>query len=133
MRKKNLLLSCVVVFIATLFIKTKLFPSKLHEENSLLILNVEALSQTEEPYPEERKKCIEEGGNWNMSSVCVASGFEHVTCKLSGEIILFGVTIKGSYEKGKKYPIAWARYECKDSSGNCCKKQGLYSGEKKLA
>lgn len=68
-----------------------------------------------------------------MSSVCVNSGFEQVTCEISGEITLLGVTIKGTYKKGQKYPIAWARYECKNSPGNCCKKQGLYSGEKKLA
>lgn len=36
-----------------------------------------------------------------MASVCKESGFESTTCKVSGEISLFGVTIKGSYEKEK--------------------------------
>lgn len=54
-------------------------------------------------------------------------------CEISGQISAFGVTISGSYKRGKKYSIAWARYTCANSPGNCCVKQGLFSGEEQLA
>jgi len=76
---------------------------------------------------------LKRGGFWNMASVCKDSGFETCTCKISGEVSILGVTIKGTYERGKRYHIGWARYECQASSGNCCKKQGLYVGETKVA
>lgn len=133
MKKKKIFLLCVVAFTTTLLIKTRPFVSNIQDGKSLLIQNVEAMSQNEEPYPEDRKKCIDEGGSWNMATTCEESGFEYVTCKVSGEISLFNVTIKGSYEKRKKYHIAWARYKCTFIPGNCCKKQGLYTGEQKLA
>lgn len=99
----------------------------------MLSKNIEALTQAEEPYPEERSKCISEEGNWNMASVCQDSGIERFSCSVSGEISAFGITLKGSYEKGESYNIPWARYTCTASSGNCCKKQGMYTGETKLA
>ena len=68
-----------------------------------------------------------------MASQCVESGFESVTCTIKGEITVFGVALKGEYSKGSTYRIAWARYQCVTSNGNCCKKQGLYSGDTKLA
>lgn len=42
--------------------RQKVFVSHAYERNSLLIQNVEALSRGEEPYPDERRKCIDEGG-----------------------------------------------------------------------
>ena len=68
-----------------------------------------------------------------MASLCVDSGFETVECEISGQISAFGITISGSYKRGKKYSIAWARYTCTPSSRNCCVKQGLFSGEEQLA
>lgn len=133
MKKKTLMLSCVATIISVAVVGTKTCEPQVFMSNNLLTQNVEALSQDEEPYPEERRKCIDSDGSWNMASVCDNSGFETATCKISGEISLFGVTIKGSYEKGSKYSIPWARYKCIESSGNCCKQQGLYSGGKKLA
>ena len=102
-------------------------------KSDTLLANVEALADGDAPYPEERRACIDKGGNWNMASVCVDSGFESSKCSVSGEITVCGVTIKGSFEKGKKYHTAWSRYQCKDSKGNCCTKQGLFTGETKLA
>lgn len=97
-------------------------------------MNVEALSaRVEEDYPEERASCIASGGNWNMASVCEDAGLQEVICTVSGEASAFGVTIRGSYTKGKAYYIPWARYKCVESKGNCCKKQGLFSGDTKLA
>lgn len=134
MKKNFLMLSCIAAIVTATVVGKKTFESHADETNDLLMQNVEALAENaEEPYPEERTKCINEGGMWNMASKCTASGFERPTCKVSGELSVWGITIKGSYEKGKKYAIPWARYECVDSSGNCCKKQGLYSGETKLA
>lgn len=134
MKKKLLKLLCIALVAIVTFVGTKTLKSNAYDRSNLLIQNVEALTSPEdEPYPEERKKCIEEGGSWNMASVCKNSGFESCTCKISGKITAFGVTLEGSYEKGKTYTIPWARYECQESKGNCCKKQGLYSGEEKLA
>ena len=74
------------------------------------------------------------GGNWNMASVLMSSGFENVECKVDGEISFLGITLKGSYyQKGMSYSFPWASYRCESSEGNCCTKQGLYSGENKLA
>lgn len=134
MKTKKFLLPCIAAVAIATFVGAKSFKTNASESNELLLANVEALSEPpEEPYPQERAQCIAEGGNWNMASVCKDSGFETVTCKISGEVTLFGVTIKGSYEKNSKYNIPWARYECVQSAGNCCKKQGLYSGDTKLA
>lgn len=129
-----MMLSCIAAVAIASFVGKKAFEPHAYETNNLLLQNLEALAEgEEEPYPEERRDCINKGGNWNMASVCVASGFESSKCTVSGEITVCGVTVKGSFEKGKKYYIAWARYECKDSKGNCCTKQGLYTGETKLA
>lgn len=69
-----------------------------------------------------------------MASVLKDCGFETVECKIDGEISLLGITVKGSYyKKGSKYSIPWASYRCESAPGNCCVKQGLYSGEEKLA
>lgn len=133
MKKKLILLPCIAAVAIASFVGAKTFKSNATESNELLMTNVEALSQQEEPYPEERTRCINESGIWNMASVCKQSGFEYTTCKKSGEVSLFGITVKGNYEKGKKYYVAWARYECTQSSGNCCKKQGLFTGDRKLA
>jgi len=135
--KKTLILSALVLILLgvslTVLINYSNFSSVIKVTNIILDENIEALTQGEEPYPTERLKCIEKGGNWNMASVCEDSGIEQVTCNISGEISAFGITIKGSYQQGKKYYIPWARYKCTQSLGNCCKKQGLYSGEIKLA
>ena len=130
-----MMLSCIAAVAIATVVGKKTYESHAYETSSLLMQNVEALAQegTDEPYPAEREKCITEGGNWNMASVCKQSGFESVVCKISGEVSFMGFSIKGSYEKGKKYSIPWARYECTESAGNCCKKQGLFTGEKKLA
>lgn len=136
MKKKGfLMLSCIAAVAIATFVGKKTFESHAYEAHNLLIQNVEALTDASEsePYPEERKACIEKGGIWNMASACKDSGFERVSCKISGEVSVFGVILKGSYEKGQKYSIPWARYEAVQSLGNCCTKQGLYSGETKLA
>ena len=98
---------------------------------SFILENVEALATDENP--SNYNDCLAQGGNWNMASVCIESGFESTTCKISGQISAFGITFSGSYEKGKTYSIPWARYQCQTSADNCCVKQGLYSGDQKLA
>lgn len=95
--------------------------------------NVEALTETEKPDYELEAECHRANGNFGMASVCQDSGFETAKCKVEGEISIFGVTISGSYESGRRYRIPWARYTCVDSNRNCCIKQGLYTGENKLA
>lgn len=95
--------------------------------------NLDALARGENDANLREEECYEQGGNYNMASICVDSGFETVECEISGQISAVGVTISGSYKRGKKYSIAWARYTCTHISGNCCVKQGLYSGEEKLA
>lgn len=81
-----------------------------------------------------REGCIHSGGNWDMASILASCGFETVECKVDGEISFLGITLKGSYyKKGSSYSMPWASYRCESSAGNCCTKQGLYSGENKLA
>lgn len=113
----------------------------LHTENNyrpLLVDNIEALSEDDngvnvDESKEKEKQCYESDGYWNMAGICVESGFQTATCTVSGEIVAFGITIKGSYSRGGTYMIPWARYECKSSSKNCCTKQGLFSGSTRLA
>lgn len=94
----------------------------------LLEANIEALAQMEPAVG-----CIAEGGNVDMASVCQAGDIVQVTCEIEGKITVFGVTIEGAYKQGTIEYIAWARYACVASTGNCCKKQGIYMGETKLA
>ena len=95
--------------------------------------NVDALTETEKNEQELEAECHRENGNFGMATVCADSGFETAKCKVEGEISIFGVTISGSYESGRTYSVPWARYTCIVSHRNCCKKQGLYTGETKLA
>jgi len=72
--------------------------------------------------------------NWDMESILASCGFETVECKVDGEISFLGITLKGSYyKKGSSYSMPWASYRCESSPVNCFTKQGLYSGESKLA
>lgn len=104
---------------------------------SLLLQNIEALTEntTEDALRiQMMQECHAKGGNWDMATIADDSGFETVTCEVSGEVSAFGITIKGSYKKGESYSIAWVRYKCVSSPNNCCVKQGLYTGEdQKLA
>lgn len=104
-------------------------------KNSMLAKNIEALSQQESSGGAawNQASCHSMGGNWNMASICVETGFETVKCTITGKIKIFDVEITGSYERGNKYKISWARYSCCVSDGNCCIKQGLYSGNIQLA
>lgn len=72
--------------------------------------------------------CHDKNGYWNMALQCAGSGITTQVCEKSGEITVWGVTIfKYSYKKGKSYDIAWERWACITSQGNCClsDKQGL--------
>lgn len=97
------MLPCIAAVAIATFVGAKSFQINAYENDNLLMQNVEALTQNtgDESYPEERAKCISEGGNWNMASVCKNSGFEDSTFKISDEVNIFGATLKGSFEKGK--------------------------------
>ena len=101
--------------------------------NDLFEQNLDALARGENENDQREIDCYNSGGNYNMASVCAETGFERATCKVSGEVSVFGITISGSFEKGKRYSIPWARYTCVSSPRNCCIKQGLYTGDTKLA
>ena len=134
MKTKRILYSlCGVAVMAIAAFATYTEIQNHRQMQELTRRNLEVLLDGEWETEFTREACLSDGGNWNMASVCVATGFENTTCKIAGKISCFGITIEGSYEKGKTYPIPWARYECKDSPTNCCKKQGLYSGNIKLA
>lgn len=105
--------------------------------SELTLQNVEALSQDDTSLSVEeqqrRSLCYSKNGYWDMASVCEDGKVEYVTCTYSGELVIAGFTvIKGSYQKGKRYPIAWARYKCVTSKGNCCTEQGIYVDGKKV-
>lgn len=99
MKKKTLMLSCVATIISVAIVGTKTCEPQVFVSNNLLTQNVEALSQDEEPYPEERRKCIDSDGSWNMASVCDNSGFETATCKISGEISCSELPLKARMKK----------------------------------
>lgn len=134
-RKPLTLLALFVIGMST-FVVANYTQSRTQRTYDIMLQNVEVLTQLEEESEEmiaRRESCYNNGGTWNESSHCEASDFEDFTCTVSGEVSLFGVTIKGSYTKGKTYKLAWARYSCVESKMNCCTKQGLYSGNTKLA
>jgi len=130
---KKTLFSAVIVSVLAVSAITFNLNMQKDAANLLTLANVEALADGENSNPNNYNDCLAAGGNWNMATICQESDFESATCKVSGKISVFGVEISGSYEKGKKYSIPWARYKCETSTGNCCVKQGLYTGEVKLA
>ena len=102
----------------------------------LMKANLEALTQEDMPTGGDgwtRAECQAQGGNWNMASTCEEMQIIESTCKINGEISRNGITIKGAFEKGKKYTIAYARYTCTPSATNCCIKQGIYANNNKVA
>ena len=121
MNKKSLfLLPCIAAVAIATFVGTKALKSNASESNALLMANVEALSaETEDS--EERRNCVNNGGNWNMALCCVDGGTVTKTCEVKGEITVFGVTVKGEWKKGQTVTAAWERWSCVASTGNCCK------------
>lgn len=103
-----------------------------NELTDVALANIEALANSPDG-AWTQAACHSAGGNWNMATVLVDSGFEEVTCEVTGKIKIFEFEMSGSYKKGNDYKIPWARYKCEQSNGNCCIKQGMYSGENKLA
>ena len=102
----------------------------------LMRANLEALTQEDMPTGGDgwtRAECQAQGGNWNMASTCEEMQIIESTCKINGEISILGITIKGAFDKGKKYSIAYARYTCTPSATNCCIKQGIYANNNKVA
>ena len=76
----------------------------------------------------DERECHNKNGYWNMALICTDSGIEKLTCERTGELTLWGFTVfKVSYKKGEKYELAWERWACTTSTGNCClsDKQGL--------
>lgn len=76
----------------------------------------------------DAKKCHDKNGYWDMALQCTDSGFVKETCTTSGQLTVWGITIFNySYSKGKEYEVAWERWACISSTGNCClsDKQGL--------
>jgi hypothetical protein len=134
MKKKLFVLTFAALAIVSFISKNNSLQSK----SVILTSNVEAIAGDDDDpdlYTLMRMwNCYQDDGSWNMATTCTESGFyENQKCKISGELTVLGVTIKGSYEKGHKYDVPWARYTCIASTGNCCKKVGLYTGDTKLA
>lgn len=133
MKKKIFILSFAVLAIVSVITKNNSLQSK----SVILNSNVEAIADPDDPdwmtYA-SMLNCFQQGGNWNMATTLQNSGFfEETKCKVNGELTILGVTIKGAYERGKKYSLPWASYTCTSSNGNCCLKIGLYTGDIKLA
>lgn len=75
--------------------------------------------------------CRNSGGYWNFILGALNGGVETVECSTNGEVCLsLGITIKGNYVKGQKYPLIWTLYGCVKGDGNCCYKneQGISIG-----
>lgn len=62
--------------------------------------------------------CQAHMGVWGMFSKNVDGGTNSVTCEIEGEVSVAGVSIKGSYRKGKSYTISWSRYSCEKAEGS---------------
>ncbi len=134
--KLKLLVMAAIAVAAGGYCGVESFNNDRNGFDSLLLMNVEALTDGDddsELEKERKRNCYISGIAWNMASVCVDSGFETTTCTITGEVSLFGVTVKGSYSKGQVTRVPWARYSCQTSNGNCCMQQGLYSVSTKLA
>ena len=73
-----------------------------------------------------QQECQSQSGVWDAYSKCMNGGiFTGVECKVSGEVSFAGITLKGAYEKGKKYSGSWSLFSCEDKPGNCCIEQGM--------
>jgi hypothetical protein len=65
-------------------------------------------------------ECQSQYGYWGMALVLASEGVNSVQCEVEGEITFFGMTIFGSFTKGKPYNIAWTFWACNTASGCCC-------------
>lgn len=140
MENKHKKILYLITLLLIAIVGTKSHNMATTELSDLTRLNIEALSENEESSgdtfendEDRRRSCYSKGGNWDMASICVESGFVKAECKVSGKLTILGVTIEGSYQKGSTYEIAWARYQCQTSLRNCCTKQGLFTGSTQLA
>mgnify|MGYP001048267638 CR=1 FL=1 len=135
MKKKLFLLTFAALAIVSFISKNNSLQSK----SVILASNIEAIAGDEDDDPDfwirmKQYSCYEANGSWNMATILKDQGFfEETKCKVTGQLSVAGVTISGSFEKGKKYTLPWASYTCTQSDQNCCKKVGLYTGETKLA
>jgi len=92
----------------------------LAKQGSFLDCNVEALTQTETNQNSPQANCEANGDYWNMALSCVTGGVIPVTCTISGQLTVLGVTLQGSYTTGCQYYIAWEVYSCVVSTEKCC-------------
>lgn len=133
MKKKLFVLTFAALAIVSFISKNNSLQSK----SEILNSNVEAIASPDDPTWFEMMTmimCFNEGGNYNMASVCQETGFYYnQKCKVTGQLTVSGVTLNGDYRVGQKYDVPWARYTCVASEGNCCLKQGLYTGNTQLA
>lgn len=151
--KKELILLAVCAVVGIIAHQFKVEHSSINNNSGVVLSNIDALMTPENSSSESssgaelsgngeslsgdgessnsgeefnRENCLKKGGNWNMASVCVDGGIIQKQCEISGEITILGATFKGSYKKGKLYNLAWERYSCQNSQGNCCTKQGVF-------
>ena len=142
--KKNFILAlpCIAAVAFATFVGKKALEASAYESNSLLMQNVEALTQNEEDISDETKKrrqdCFDEGGQWGYASVYVGT----VTLNHKTGLIYThnGKEYSISYEKsGGQKRLILTQYQCVADSPNisvndknCCKKQGLFLGDEKI-
>lgn len=129
MKKKKIYVAVALIMgaLAVFNVKTVL---EVNHDYDLVMASIDALSETSGDETGdgetgatimEEKECHQKNGYWKMALVSAASGVEQVTITVTGEASAFGFTIKGSYTKGKKYPIVWERWDCiPTDANNCC-------------
>lgn len=131
---KKLILVMSVTAGSLLCFSIKNYNAHSNVMNNTHLNNIVALTSNESGMDiTTREGCMLFGGIWGMGTIAKSSGFESISCEISGEISIFGFTLKGSYKKGEKYVIPWVLYTCETSEMNCCLKQGLFSGSVQLA
>lgn len=119
--KKVFLLAAVAAVTGSAWLASGI----LRRGDDLFQENLEVLTDEEIGTEVERQLCLSDGGYWNMASVCADGGIIQITCEIEGELSAFGFTISGAYKKGNTYYGYWERWMCTNSTGNCCKKQGI--------
>ena len=133
MKKKMIdVVAALVLGAVTVFnVKTVLEANHVYD---LTMTSIDALSENSDGESDtganitDERECHNKNGYWNMALICTDSGIEKLTCERTGELTLWGFTVfKVSYKKGEKYELAWERWACTTSTGNCClsDKQGL--------
>lgn len=120
MKKKTILCAIMLAAVANLGYITYDSYRTLSSAGSLVLENIEALTQT------EVTKCPDPYDVPDHFIKTSSSKTESVTCSTSGSISLGGKKITGGYERGKTYSVHITNYDCiGEQNGACCRQSDV--------